>query len=139
MEKNKKNFTKAKKSQCKKDWIEYRRNRNIISDMVNKDNNQRIEKLLEDPKERWGILKRICNREDFETPREIKTKEGIERKPRLLANLANNHYIQKIKKIMEEMPTTTTTPMKILRKLIPRHKKTMEFRMISLEKTKKII
>merc|ERR1711867_94872 len=101
--------------------------------MVNKDNNQRIEKLLE---ERWGILKRICNREDFETPREIKRKEGIERKPRLLANLANNHYIQKIAKIMDEMSTTTTTPMKILRKIIPRQEKTMIFK-ITLEKTKK--
>ena len=125
MENNKKNFTKAKKSQCNKDWIAYQRNTNIISDMVNKDNTQRIEKLLEDPNERWGILKKICNKEDFKTPKEIKTKDGVERKPGKLANLANNHYIQKIKKIMEEMPTTTTTPMKILRKLIPRQEKRM--------------
>ena len=104
MKNNKKNFTKAKKSQCKKDWIEYRRNKNIISDMVNKDNTQRIEKLLEDPKERWGILKKICNKEEFETPKEIKTKEGVERKPGKLDNLANNHHIKKIKKSMEEKP-----------------------------------
>ena len=139
MEMNKKNLTKAKKSQSKKDWIEYRRNRNIIADMVNKDKDKKIEKSLEDGKERWNILKNICNKEEFEIPKEIRTKTGVERKPRLLANLANNHYIEKIKKIMMEMPKTTTTPMKILKKLIPRQEKTMKFNLISLEKTKKII
>ena len=90
---NKKNLTKAKKSQSKKDWIEYRRNCNIIADMVNKDKDKKIEKSLEDGKERWNILKNICNKEEFEIPKEIRTKTGVERKPRLLANLTNNHYI----------------------------------------------
>merc|ERR1711867_63146 len=139
MEMNKKNLTKAKKSQSKKDWIEYRRNRNIIADMVNKDKDKKIEKLLENDKERWNILKNICNKEEFEIPKEIKTKKGVERKPRHLANLANNHYIEKIQKIMMEMPKTTTTPMKILKKLIPRQEKTMKFNLISLEKMKMII
>merc|ERR1711867_128894 len=139
MEMNKKNLTKAKKLQSKKDWIEYRRNRNIIADMVNKDKDKKIEKSLEDGKDRWNILKNICNKEEFEIPKEIRTKTGVERKPRLLANMANNHYIEKIKKIMMEMPKTTTTPMKILKKLIPRQDKTMKFNYITLEKTKKII
>ena len=34
---------------------------------------------------------------------------------------------------------STTTPMKILKKLIPHQEKTMKFNLISLEKTKKII
>merc|ERR1711867_394645 len=76
MEMNKKNLTNAKKSQSKKDWIEYRRNRNIIADMVNKDKDRKMEKLLEDEKEIWNILKNICNKEEFEIPKEIKTKKG---------------------------------------------------------------
>ena len=88
--------------------------------MVNNDKKRRLEDLLDDNKDKWKVLKKINNKDDYEPPKEIKTKDGVERKPRMLANIANNHYIEKIKKIMENMPETTTTPMKMLKKLIPR-------------------
>ena len=44
MELNKKNLTKAIQSQEKKDWIEYRRICNIISNMVSTDKKNRLEK-----------------------------------------------------------------------------------------------
>ena len=107
--------------------------------MVNKDKKKISETLLEDNKDKWKVLEKISNKEDYEPPKEIKTKDGVERKPRMLANIANNHYINKIRKIMEEMPTTTTTPMKMLKKLIPWQNETMKFELITLEQTKKII
>ena len=63
----------------------------------------------------------------------------MERKPRKLADIASNHYIEKICKIMNEMPKTRTAPMKILSKLIPRQEETTKFKLITQEQTKKKI
>ena len=140
MEENKKRLEKAKKTRKKEDWIEYKANRNEISKMVNEDKKKNLEKLLNDNKDKWNVLKKACDKESSSTPEEIKKKDGkITRKPKEIAEIANVHYIEKIKKIRDEMMKTKVDPIMMLKKLIPRQEKTMNFPLIKLEETKKLI
>ena len=140
MEANKKRLEKAKSSKKKEDWIDYKSHRNEIAKMVNEDKQRNLEKNLQNSKHKWNLLKKACDKDASSTPDEIRKKDGkLTRKPKEIAEIANDHFISKIEKIRKEMMKTKVNPIEMLKKLIPREEKTMEFPLIKLEEMKRMI
>ena len=66
------------------------------------------------------------NTKTFTSPRSIINKEEIITNIKDICNIANNHFINSIRKLRDNIPKITTTPVEILKKIYPRVETTLE-------------
>merc|ERR1711955_165120 len=105
---------KAKQTQENYDWREYKNYRATIN------------KKLDNSKDRWKTLNEINNKSTFTSPRSIIHKDSIITNIQEICNIANDYYINSIKKLRDNLPQTNVTPIDILKRIYPRSQATLE-------------
>merc|ERR1712240_586638 len=111
--------TKAKQTQDANDWKEYKNNKATLNKKINKQKTEYINKKLDQSIDRWKTLKEINNTKSFRSPRSITNKDEITSNIKEICNIANNFYINSIRKLRENIPKIMTTPVEILKKIYP--------------------
>ena len=118
--------TKAKQTQEDKHWREYKNYKATLNKKIDKQKQDYIKKKLDNSEDRWKTLNDINNKNTFTSPRSIIHKETIITNLKEICNLANNYYINSIRKLRENIPKITVTPIDIIKKIYPRSKVTLE-------------
>merc|ERR1712240_767534 len=118
--------TKAKQTQDTNDWREYKNTKATLNKKINKQRTEYINKKLDNSGDRWKTLKEINNSKTFTSPRSIINKDKIITNIKDICNIANNYYINSIKKLRDNIQKITTTPVEILKKIYPRVEATLE-------------
>ena len=67
------------------------------------------------------------------TPRSIIENNKIYNKPKDICNIANNYYINTIKKIREDIPKIPVKPIEVLKNMYPRNKNTFSIPIPTVE------
>merc|ERR1712240_754057 len=111
--------TKAKQTEDSNDWREYKNNKATLNKKINKQKTEYINKKLDKSSDRWKTLKEINNTKSFRSPRSITNKDKITTNIKEICNIANNFYINSIRKLRENIPKIMTTPVEILKKIYP--------------------
>ena len=87
----------------------------------------------------WNTLKAMFNKNESVTPqRIIKDGEQIS-SPKCIANIMNDHYIDKVEKIRAEFTPGNVDPIELLSKLTPKPSSSFSLKMASPDEIKKII
>merc|ERR1712240_317861 len=117
---------KAKQTQDNDHWREYKNYRATLNKKIDKQKQDYIKKKLDNSEDRWKTLNNINNKKTFTSPRSIIHKETIITNIKEICNLANNYYISLIRKLRENIPKISVTPIDIIKKIYPRSKVTLE-------------
>ena len=103
-------------------WRKYRNLRNQALNSLRNDQRDKTKKLLntneKSPKEIWKDTKRALKWEKSLSPRHLIHKGIVTDSPIEMSNILNNYYIDKVDKIIDKIPTTTTNPLDNYRKLV---------------------
>merc|ERR1712240_744109 len=118
--------TKAKQTQEDEHWREYKNYKATLNKKIDKQKQDYIKKKLDNSEDRWKTLNDINNKNTFTSPRSIIHKETIITNLKEICNLANNYYINSIRKLRENIPKITVTPINIIKKIYPRSKVTLK-------------
>merc|ERR1712240_72218 len=104
----------------------YKNKKATLNKKINKLKTEYINKKLDKSSHRWKTLKEINNTKSFTSPRSITHKDEITTNIREICNIANNYYIESFRIRRENIPSITTTPIEILKKIYPRVETTLE-------------
>ncbi len=137
------------------DWRQYRHYRNYLNRQLNNkkteyytnkfnkidtntntDNN--TNNNTDNPKQNnkmWRTLQTLTKTNKQQTPKQIIHDNKLVTSPKLLANIANKHYIDKIQHIRDNLTKYTLDPINILKILIPRTTQTLTIPPITLQQT----
>merc|ERR1711873_126053 len=98
-----------------------------------------INKKLNNSKDRRKTLNEINNKSTLTSPRNIIHKDSIITNIQEICNIANNYYINSIKKLRDNIPQTNVTPIDIIKKIYPRSQATLEIPIPTVQKITEII
>ena len=118
-------LTQAIKTKNKDDWKEFRHNRNLLYKVIDAAKSSYISKILNHNSKGWGEIKKYNGLEKAVTPSKIVHQGLVISSPKIIANVANNHYISKIENFNKKMANETRDPILLLSKLIPRNNKSL--------------
>merc|ERR1711873_25446 len=89
--------------------------------------------------DRWKTLNEISNKTTFTSPRSIIYKDSIITNIQEICNIANDYYISSIKKLRDNIPQTSVTPIDIIKRIYPRSQATLEIPTPTIQKITEII
>merc|ERR1712240_944761 len=110
---------KAKQTQQNDDWREYKNYRATINKQIDRQKQEYINKKLDNSEDRWKTLNEINNKTTFTSPRSIIYKDTIITNIQEICNMANDYYITSIKKLRDNIPQTSVTPIDIIKRIYP--------------------
>ena len=132
-------LTQAIFSKSKQNWNIFRTQRNRYNNSVKAKEKEYNQSQFSNNKYQWKFLQKFTNKSKQTPPSNI-TVHGINySSPKILANLCNDFFIEKISKIRNHFTNSSVDPIKILESLIPRNPNTFQIPLITIEKTKIII
>ena len=114
---------KSKETQLDKDWKEYKKLRNSINNTIKTEKKLWQEnKLISFGKDSKSIWKNVKNWLGWKTngsPSKLMDEKGIiHSKPEKIANIQNDFYINKVKKLLDKLPKLNGDPLKLVRKIM---------------------
>merc|ERR1712240_891276 len=130
---------KAKQTQQNDDWREYKNYRATINKQIDRQKQEYINKKLDNSEDRWKTLNEINNKSTFTSPRSIIYKDSIITNIQEICNIANNYYISSIKKLRDNIPLTSVTPIDIIKRIYPRSQATLEIPIPTIQQITQII
>ena len=83
-----------------------------------------IANKLNSANDRWKALKDLNNKNQITAPRNIIKDDKIYNNPNDICNIANNYYIDTIKKLREQIPNIPVKPVDVLKQIYPRNTNT---------------
>ena len=132
-------LTEAIFSKSPQDWNKFRAQRNKYNNKVKTKEKEYYQTQFSNNKYQWIFLQNFTNKSKQNPPNSI-TIQGINyTSPKVLANLCNDFFIEKISKIRNNFTNSLVDPLKILEFLIPRNPNSFQIQPITVEKTKAII
>merc|ERR1712240_202393 len=130
---------KAKQTQQDDDWREYKNYRATINKQIDRQKQEYINKKLTNSEDRWKTLNEINNKSTFTSPRNIIHNDSIITNIQEICNIANDYYINSIKKLRDKIPQTNVTPIDILKKIYKRSQTTLEIPIPTIQQITQII
>ena len=133
-------LTTAIKSRLREDWMKFKYFRNSLYRELKLKKKKFFEDNLNDNKKGWVFIQDFNGINKPTTPRKIIHKGKLITSPYMMAEIANTHYIQKIKKISDDLKSDKD-PIYLLNKVIPRKSNHDNFKLkfISIKETIKMI
>ena len=140
MKENKKQLTDAIFSKGDKiKWRLYRRQRNKIFNSISKKKSAFIKKNLSKPIDKWKFVKSINSNQAPSTPSYVNLNGYIFQSPKLISNIMNDFYVNKIKDIRSEFSKPPVDPISILEGICPPQKNIFKLPLISPAEAEKLI
>ena len=116
------------------DWTEYKNTKSILNKEITINKTNYINKKLDDSNDRWTKLQDINNTKGVTTPRNI-----IHNNIKQICDIANDHYINSIQKLRDNIPNVPVTPIYILKNIYPRNKNTFTIPLPTVSDIRNII
>ena len=121
-------LSKAKSTNSKEDWECYRQCRNKVTIKLKKDKEEwqkiTFQNCQHDSGNLWQNVRRWIKWSTSGAPSRLFVNGQLESSPHVLAETMNEFYINKVKNIQENLPTSNGDPLKYL-KLMMKNKKTL--------------
>ena len=95
----KKLHNKAKRTQNNEDWLKYKNSKATVNKSLAQHKSKYITNKLDDSNDCWKTIQDLNNKNAITTPRSIIKNNKIYNKPKDICNIANDYYINPIKKI----------------------------------------
>ena len=114
-------LTTAISSKDKDDWRYYTNKRNKMNKNIDKAKSEYLLSKLNNNRQCWRDLKSYNGLNKACTPSKIMDGGRVVTSPKVIANIANQHYLDKISKLNKAMEGEIRDPMALLTKLIPRN------------------
>ena len=112
-------LTKAIKSKNNNDWIEFKNLRNTTQKIIKNKKKEYLEGKFGHLKDSWKFIKKFNAVKVQSPPDKIESDNKIITRPKQLAELSNQYFIDKINKIRSTFTWSPLGPIDILSKLIP--------------------
>ena len=135
----KKLYNKAKRTKNNEDWLKYKNTKASINKEISQQKKKYTTDKLDNSNDRWKTVKDLNNTNAITTPRSIIKDNKIFNKPKDICNIANNYYINAIKKRREEIPVIPVKPVEVLKQIYPRNTNTFSIPIPSVEDIHNII
>ena len=137
---NKNQLTQAILSKNDKSkWRDYRRQRNKIFKGIAKKKSAYIKKKFTQPIDKWKFVKSINANQASTSPSYINLNGYIFQSPKMISNMMNDFYINKIKDIRDGFSTPSVDPIRILENVSTRNRNIFKLPFITPDETEKII
>lgn len=130
---------RAKHSRDKTDWTEYKNNKATLKKEIHNNKKNHINKKLNNSTDRWRTLQDINNTKGITTPRNIIHNNKIHNNTQHICEIANNYYIDTIKKLREQIPQIPVSPIDILKNIYPRVNNSFTIPLPQISDIRKII
>ena len=101
------------------DWTEYKNNKATINKEISTNKTNYINKKLNNSTDRWKTLQDINNTKGITTPRNIIHNNKIYNNIQQICEIANNHNIDSIKTLRDNIPHIPVSPIDILKTYTP--------------------
>merc|ERR1712240_894556 len=132
-------YNKAKRTKNNEDWLNYKNKKSNINKEAAKQRKKYIANKINSANDRWKALKDINNKNQITAPRNIIKDGKIYNNPQDICNIANNYYIDTIKKLREQIPNNPVRPVDVLKEIYPRNDNTFNIPLPSVEDIRNII
>merc|ERR1712240_255237 len=132
-------YNKAKSTKNNEDWLNYKDKKARINKDAANQRKKYIANKLNSANDRWKTLKDLNNKNPITTPRNIMEGNKIYNNPKDICNIANNYYIDTIKKLREQIPNNPVKPVDVLKEIYPRNANTFKIPLPSVEDIRNII
>ena len=132
-------LTNAINTKNVEDWHLFKNQNNIINKKIKEAKTNYYKEKFENNNNKWKTLKNINNTNKQTPPNIINNNGKLISSPKLIANIANNYFIEKIKQIRNKFITDNANPINILETLIKKPKTIFNLQLITIKKTKKLI
>ena len=137
---NKKQLTEAIRFKTDKSkWRLYRKQRNKIFKNISDKKSAFIKKSLAKPIDKWKFVKSINCNQAPSTPSYINLNGYVFQSPKLISNMMNDFYVNKIKDIRSEFTKPPVDPISILESITPPPKNTFKLPLITPAEAEKLI
>merc|ERR1712240_219430 len=132
-------YNKAKCTKNNEDWLNYKNKKAKINKDAAKQRKKYIANKLNSANDRWKALKDLNNKNQITALRNIIKDDKIYNNPKDICNIANNYYIDTIKKLREQIPNIPVKPVDVLKQIYPRNANTFKIPLPSVEDIRNII
>ena len=134
-------LTKAIHSNIKPDWVAFKIQRNKTFKLIKAAKAKYLESKLNHPTQGWKFVTQYSGLPSQTTPNLIKHNGISITSPKQKAEIANTHYIQKVKNITSSFNHITYDPLKLLNKVVPRNSyyHNLNLSYISIKETNQLI
>ena len=113
-------------------WRVYRKNRNKIEKIISKKKGDYIRKNLAKPLDKWKFVKSFNSNIAQSTPSYINLNGYVFQSPKIISNLLNDHYVNKINDIRSCFSKPLMDPIKILENISPPSKNSFKMPLITV-------
>ena len=107
-------------------WRIFRRQRNRINKLISKQKSDYIKQRLRRPIDKWKFIKSINLNQASSTPSHITLNGYTFQSPRIISNMMNDFYINKINDIRSGFRKPQIDPISVLKKFRPDVKTTLK-------------
>ena len=126
-------------TKCNEDWLKYKNTKARLNKEASQKRKKYIADKLDNSNDRWKALKDLNNANAITTPRNIIKNNKIYNNPKDICNIANNYYINTIKKLREQIPNIPVKPVDVLKQIYPRNTNTFTIPIPTVEDIRNII
>merc|ERR1712240_978051 len=132
-------YNKAKSTKNNEDWLNCKNKKARLNKDAAQQRKKYIANKLNSANDRWKTLKDLNNKNPITTPRNIMEGNKIYNNPKDICNIANNYYIDTIKKLREQIPNIPVKPVEVLKQIYPRNTNTFTIPIPTVEDIRNII
>ena len=113
---------KATETNSTEDWKEYKKQRNAVNSILRKEKvlwqKRKLEENSDDIRSTWQNLKKWLGWRSGGPPTKLIKNGELFSKPAVLANIMNQFFITKVRKLRESIPLSQGDPLDLTRKLL---------------------
>ena len=139
IDKNNEQLTRAIRTNDTSDWRLFTRVRDKNKKIVVSLKAKFIQSNLSKPINKWQFVKDMNNNLPSPTPTFLNISGHLFQSPKLISNLLNDHFINKIKEIRKKFTKPKVGPIEILKMVCDKPETTFTLPLISVPETKQII
>merc|ERR1712115_534408 len=120
-------------------WTKYKNNKATVNKEISTNKTNYINKKLDNSTDIWKTLQDINNTKGITTPRNIIHNNQIYNNIQQICEITNNHYIDSIKTLRDNIPNIPVSPIDILKNIYPRFNNTFTIPLPQVSYIRKII
>ena len=136
-------FLDYKRTKSIDDLRYYRNLKNTVNRMIGKEKFERKKAVFHSPGttigDKWKIMKRETGQGQFKSPQILTENGKCHTAPHKIAQSLNRQFIQRIRKLVDEMENCSTDPLVNYRKVIPSDLSTFTFQQVTMAQLRKTL
>ena len=129
----------AIKSGLTDDWRNFKKFKNNLLKIIKTKKANFLKDKINNTNEKWKLLKKLKEESTIKTPQMLKYLNFCYTDSKMLANISNNYFIEKIKSIRRKFIPSENDSIEIFKNLKPRNENSFKIPFITINETKNFI